>query len=58
MERLKKSFPEGLDYTIVYDTTKYVEENITEVEHTLFEAFVLVLIVVSLLTRGSGRAAA
>ena len=35
-----------------YDTTKYVDENITEVEHTLFEAFVLVLIVVFVFLQG------
>ena len=29
MNRLKKAFPEGLDYAIAYDTTKYVSENIT-----------------------------
>jgi hydrophobe/amphiphile efflux-1 (HAE1) family protein len=46
MDRLKEGFPPGLDYTIAYDTTKYVEENIREVEHTLIEAFVLVMIVV------------
>ena len=35
MDRLKKSFPEGLDYKIAYNTTEYVRENIDEVEHTL-----------------------
>jgi len=48
MERLKKSFPEGVDYQIVYDTTVFVEESITAVYHTLFEAFLLVFIVVLL----------
>ena len=52
MDRLAKSFPNGLDYRIAYDTTKYVNENITEVEHTLYEAFVLVLIVVFLFLQG------
>ena len=31
MDQLKTSFPEGLDYTIVYNTTDYVDENIKEV---------------------------
>ena len=43
MDRIKKSFPEGLDYTIVYNTTEYVHENIAEVQHTLVESFVLVM---------------
>ena len=56
MDRLAKSFPPGLEYQINYDTTKYVRENIEEVEHTLLEAFVLVLIVVfRVLARGCGR---
>jgi hydrophobe/amphiphile efflux-1 (HAE1) family protein len=46
MDRLAKSFPPGLEYRIVYDTTKYVRENIEEVEHTLVEAFLLVLVVI------------
>ena len=52
MDRLAKSFPEGLEYRIAYDTTKYVEENIDEVEHTLLEAFVLVMIVVFIFLQG------
>lgn len=52
MERLRPYFPPDLEYRIAYDTTKYVEENITEVEHTLFEAFGLVLIVVFLFLQG------
>ena len=46
MERLKKRFPEGLDYKIVYDTTVFIDESVHEVYKTLFEAFVLVFIVV------------
>ena len=52
MDRLAKSFPPGLEYRINYDTTKYVRENIEEVEHTLLEAFVLVLIVVFVFLQG------
>ena len=52
MERLKKDFPEGLDYAMAYDTTKYVEENIEEVQHTLLEAFGLVMIVVFVFLQG------
>jgi multidrug efflux pump len=46
MERLKQSFPPGVDYRIVYDPTVYVRESITAVAHTLLEAILLVVIVV------------
>src|SRR3954470_1995885 len=46
MERIKPSFPEGLDYLIPFDTTIFVDESIREVYKTLFEAGLLVLIVI------------
>src|SRR4029077_12908407 len=46
MDKLKARFPEGMDYKIVYDTTVFVDESIHEVYKTLFEAFILVFIVV------------
>ena len=46
MEQLKPSFPQGLDYSIPFNTTIFVEESIAEVYKTLFEAGVLVLIVI------------
>jgi HAE1 family hydrophobic/amphiphilic exporter-1 len=52
MDQLKASFPEGLGYTIVYNTTDYVDENIKEVQHTLVESFVLVMIVVFVFLQG------
>jgi hydrophobe/amphiphile efflux-1 (HAE1) family protein len=52
MDHLKSSFPEGLDYTIVYNTTDYVDENIKEVQHTLLESFLLVMIVVFVFLQG------
>jgi hydrophobe/amphiphile efflux-1 (HAE1) family protein len=55
LEKLKASFPEGIDYKITYDTTVFVKESIEGVVHTLFEAFVLVVIVVYLFL-GSVRA--
>ena len=45
---LKRGFPQGLDYTISLDTTKFVNASIHEVAHTLLEAVVLVLAVVFL----------
>lgn len=46
MEELSKSFPEDLEYTIVYDPTVFVQHSIDAVIHTLLEAIVLVVIVV------------
>ncbi|KQU82061.1 RND transporter [Ensifer sp. Root31] len=48
MERLSQSFPEGLTYSVSYDTTQFVEASVENVVHTLLEAFVLVIIVVFL----------
>ena len=46
MEELKKNFPEGLDYAVVYDPTVFVRHSIEAVIHTLLEAVLLVVIVV------------
>jgi hydrophobe/amphiphile efflux-1 (HAE1) family protein len=46
MEELKKNFPEGVDYTIVYDPTINVRESIREVIKTLLIAVLLVVLVV------------
>lgn len=48
MEELKRQFPQGLDYRIVYNPTRSVEASIEAVVHTLFEAILLVVIVVFL----------
>lgn len=48
MQKLKKNFPQDMDYIIAYDTTEFVKESLTEVVITLFEAIVLVFIVVFL----------
>jgi hydrophobe/amphiphile efflux-1 (HAE1) family protein len=48
MDELKKRFPRGLDYKIVYDTTPFIKESIVEVFKTLRDAIVLVAIVVLL----------
>jgi multidrug efflux pump len=48
MQELKKDFPEGMDYSIVYDPTIFVRGSIEAVVHTLFEALVLVVLVVVL----------
>ncbi len=48
MEGLKKNFPEGVEYRIVYDPTTNVRDGIHEVVKTLFEAILLVVLVVVL----------
>src|SRR4030095_1993181 len=48
MEELAKDFPEGMEYRIVYNPTVFVREAITAVLHTLWEAVLLVVIVVLL----------
>ena len=48
LDGLKKLFPADVDYGISYDTTPAVEASIEEIIHTLFEAIVLVVLVVFL----------
>src|SRR5712691_9088974 len=48
MEELKKNFPDGIDYSVVYDPTVFVRHSIEAVVHTLVEALALVVIVVLL----------
>jgi multidrug efflux pump len=46
MKQLKSHFPPGIDYAIIYDTTPFINESIRDVFETLFEAVVLVAVVV------------
>jgi multidrug efflux pump len=46
MKELRRHFPPGIDYDIVYDTTPFIKESISEVGETLFDAVVLVAVVV------------
>ena len=48
MEELKTQFPQGVDYRIVYDTTPFITESISEVFKTLRDAVLLVAFVVLL----------
>jgi multidrug efflux pump len=48
MEELKKNFPPGVDYSIVYDPTQFTRESIRGVVTTLLEAVLLVVLVVVL----------
>lgn len=46
MDELKKNFPEGMDYVVPYDTSKFVRASMWEVIKTLGEAMILVILVV------------
>ena len=46
LEEMKKSFPEGMEYEINYDVSRFVDASIKKVLHTLVEAFLLVSLVV------------
>lgn len=48
VEELSKSFPPGLAYKIAYNPTKFIEESIDGVTHTIFEAILLVVAVILL----------
>jgi hydrophobic/amphiphilic exporter-1 (mainly G- bacteria), HAE1 family len=52
MEEAKTRFPQGLDYITALDTTLSVSEGIKEIEHTLVEAMVLVILVVYIFLQG------
>jgi len=46
MEEMSAAFPEGMRYSIPFDTTRFVSAAITDVYHTLIEAALLVLLVI------------
>ena len=46
MESLSADFPAGLEYRIVYNPTEFISESISAVVHTLFEAIILVVLVI------------
>ena len=48
LDELKKDFPPGMNYEINYDVSKFVNASVEKVLHTLFEAFILVALVVFL----------
>jgi HAE1 family hydrophobic/amphiphilic exporter-1 len=48
METLQPTFPDGLTYSILYDTTRYIDISIKEIATTLFQAVALVILVVFL----------
>ena len=48
MDRISKNFPKGIEYTIPYDSTRFIKMSIQEVVRTMFEAACLVMLVVFL----------
>ena len=46
VEQLAAEFPDGLEYSVAYDSTEFIQDSIDEVISTLIEAFVLVVLVV------------
>jgi hydrophobe/amphiphile efflux-1 (HAE1) family protein len=46
MQELSKDFPPGLTYEIAYNPTEFIAQSVHAVEHTVFEAIVLVVIVI------------
>ena len=48
LEEMKESFPPGMEFAVTYDVSAFLEASIEKVLHTLFEAFVLVALVVFL----------
>jgi HAE1 family hydrophobic/amphiphilic exporter-1 len=48
MEKISKTFPKEIKWEIPFDTTMFVTASIKEVYHTLFEAGILVLLVIML----------
>jgi hydrophobe/amphiphile efflux-1 (HAE1) family protein len=48
MEKAKEDFPPGVDYTVIYNPTEFIQLSIDEVVRTLYEAIVLVVLVVIL----------
>ncbi len=46
MRELSESFPKGIDYRVVYDPTVFIDESVRAVIHTIFEASLLVVVVV------------
>lgn len=51
MEQMKKDLPEDVTYSYGFDTTKFIRASINEVKQTVYEAFVLVIIIIFLFLR-------
>ncbi|MBY0503368.1 MAG: multidrug efflux RND transporter permease subunit [Bryobacteraceae bacterium] len=52
MDTVAKTFPAGMRYRLVYDSTNFIRASIEEVLHTLLEAILLVILVVFVFLQG------
>ena len=52
MQEAKQRFPQDLEYAVALDTTLAVTEGLNEIKHTLFEAIILVILVVYIFLQG------
>jgi HAE1 family hydrophobic/amphiphilic exporter-1 len=52
MTELKQRFPQDLDFTVALDTTRSVSEGVREISNTLWQALILVIIVVFIFLHG------
>ncbi|SFR81808.1 efflux RND transporter permease subunit [Sphingomonas jatrophae] len=46
IDTMSKRFPAGLEYRVIYNPTEFIRESVKAVQHTLFEAVILVVIVI------------
>ena len=51
MEIMKKDLPDDINYTYSFDNTKFIRASIDEVKSTVYEAFILVIIIIFLFLR-------
>lgn len=51
MEQMKKDLPEDVHFKYSFDNTKFIRASIDEVKDTIFEAFVLVILIIFLFLR-------
>lgn len=51
MEQMKKDLPEDVKYTYGFDNTRFIRASINEVKDTVYEAFVLVIVIIFLFLR-------
>ena len=51
MEQMKKDLPDDIEYTYGFDSTKFIRASIDEVKSTIYEAFILVIIIIFLFLR-------
>ncbi|MDR2534218.1 MAG: efflux RND transporter permease subunit [Tannerellaceae bacterium] len=51
IEQLKKDLPDDVAIEVIYDNTRFIRASINEVQHTIYEAFIIVVIVIFLFLR-------